>query len=696
MRPRITPAPGDAENLPPGEILRQRLDWSPVSASPLHIRTGDVDFPLHPLAMRSGLTALQCPAPLGDPLPEYTTRRSIRSEVARRYNDPLIIFTDALRGVEVWQWVERVPERPAIYREHEARAGEDGALLLRRLAALGPATTPRSTWCQSGALQVEATAASVLPALLRVARRRYAAPFQAGGAVAQRLQLGIEIRHLAHETIEATEDIRLLRAIWAALREFAVLDPACGAGGRLLAAGEVLEPLYDACLERMQSWVREVERTRARHRPEKLSDFRAALARATDVRRHPDRLHFIRHTILQANLHGADPDPCKVAECRERLLHALGTGTASRPPILNLRVGGVALGVSTAGELRQRLGPAGAAVAGAGQIAEEAEAIGRARQIARRARVAADGDVAHTAGELDPLLSVRLEALRGAVDATAARGVPAPHPGTSQHGSARPLHLFVEWNEIMRHGGFDVVLGAAADAVRERRAPFGAANPAAPQPSPSPVRMNSCIDLSPGDTGYPATVAERLGAGAPATLTLRGNAELLTRPLMGIFCSANVPDALPLRALDAARDLRDAGIATIGGFHTPTEKAMLEFLLRGQQPVVVSPAREIEGMRLPSTWRRPFEEGRLLLVSRFGGTLRRPTTRTAEARMLLVGALASSVFIAHAAPASRTYRRAGEGIRWGLPVFTIDDPHNSDLLLLGVRPVPPWPGPPAG
>jgi hypothetical protein len=54
--------------------------------------------------------------------------------------------------------------------------------------------------------------------------------------------------------------------------------------------------------------------------------------------------------------------------------------------------------------------------------------------------------------------------------------------------------------------------------------------------------------------------------------------------------------------------LRGAGIPIIGGFHSPMEKECLDLLLRGQQPIVICPARSIQGMRIcgfpqPGDWR---------------------------------------------------------------------------------------------
>ena len=109
-----------------------------------------------------------------------------------------------------------------------------------------------------------------------------------------------------------------------------------------------------------------------------------------------------------------------------------------------------------------------------------------------------------------------------------------------------------------------------------------------------------------------------------------------------------------LRTYDLALTLREAGIPVIGGFHTPMEKECLEVLLRGHLLVVICPARSIERLRLPMRWRKPYDQGRLLVLSPFTTRQRRPTTELAEYRNQFVAALATTIFVAYAGPMSKT------------------------------------------
>src|SRR5262249_54877373 len=129
-------------------------------------------------------------------------------------------------------------------------------------------------------------------------------------------------------------DAALLRVFWLALWNLSVLDPACGWGVFLLASLRVLEPLYHACLRRMETFPT-------------VADFRAALDEAGPP---AARCAFVRRLILQSNLHGVDLLPEAIEVCRLRLLLALAAaqgGTielASLPALGNLTSGNSVVG----------------------------------------------------------------------------------------------------------------------------------------------------------------------------------------------------------------------------------------------------------------------------------------------------------------------------------------------------------------
>ena len=163
----------------------------------------------------------------------------------------------------------------------------------------------------------------------------------------------------------------------------------------------------------------------------------------------------------------------------------------------------------------------------------------------------------------------------------------------------------------------------------------------------------------------------------------RGNLSLLDEELTALFCSNRCPGDLILKTYDLARAMRDAGVPVIGGFQTPMEKECLELLLRGRQPVVVCPARSIENMRIPSNWRPALDRGRLLILSPFPTTVRRPTAKLSAQRNDLVASLASRVFIAHAAAGSKTEAFARRLADSGKPLLTLEGAANGNLMGMG-------------
>ena len=200
------------------------------------------------------------------------------------------------------------------------------------------------------------------------------------------------------------------------------------------------------------------------------------------------------------------------------------------------------------------------------------------------------------------------------------------------------------------------------------------------------------------DAIYPAPLRAYHGADAPERISAVGNLTILAQRLLALFCSVKCPGNAILKTYDLARALRDAGVPVIGGFHTPMEKECLDLLLRGSQPIVVCPARSIEGMRLPQAIKAGVQAGRILLVSRFGAKHRRATAELADQRNRLVAALASEVFVPYAAPGGRTEKLCREIVAKHKPLLTVACPENRNLIDLGAEAtsvedlVQHWPG----
>jgi len=140
-----------------------------------------------------------------------------------------------------------------------------------------------------------------------------------------------------------------------------------------------------------------------------------------------------------------------------------------------------------------------------------------------------------------------------------------------------------------------------------------------------------------------------------------GHEDILKDRKTAIFCSVKCPGDLILKTYDFAQKLRAENRTVISGFHSPVEKECLRIFLRSPQHVIICPARSLEKMRISSEWKRPLDEGRMLILSGFAGKLHRPTTQLAQERNDFVAVLADEILISHAAPGSKT---AAFSTRW--------------------------------
>lgn len=185
---------------------------------------------------------------------------------------------------------------------------------------------------------------------------------------------------------------------------------------------------------------------------------------------------------------------------------------------------------------------------------------------------------------------------------------------------------------------------------------------------------------------YPAMLRRYLGNDAPDALWALGNLGFLRQRAVALFCSVKCPGDLILKTYDLARALRDKEVMVMGGFHSPMEKECLELLLRGKQPVIACHARRLSHNRLPSKLIDPLNAGRLLMISPFDEKVSRATADTASTRNEFVAALADRVFVAYAAPGSKTEALCGKILKWQKPLLTFASKENSHLISLGATP----------
>ena len=257
-----------------------------------------------------------------------------------------------------------------------------------------------------------------------------------------------------------------------------ILDPTCGSGAFLFAALNILEPLYEACLDRMEAFVAELDRSGEKHRPEKFSDFRNVLER---VAAHPSRRYFIFKSIILNNLFGVDIMEEAVEICKLRLFLKLAAqvepdaakenlGIEPLPDIdFNIRAGNTLVGYATADEVKHCMKELGGGqmklLSGDDlasyerfldrlQIADAAWRSFRQQQTELGGRVTVE-DKAELKSKLKSLEDELNRYLAG--DYGVKAGDKAAYAKWVK--SHQPFHWFVEFYGIVSNGGFDVIIG---------------------------------------------------------------------------------------------------------------------------------------------------------------------------------------------------------------------------------------------
>ena len=235
----------------------------------------------------------------------------------------------------------------------------------------------------------------------------------------------LDVCRFALDVIAHCEESGLLLALYESIERITILDPTCGSGAFLLAALHVLEPLYEACMKRMQGIVEEYacsEAFRLNARSACVERFRAILREAG---RYPCQHYFIDQSIITHNLYGVDIMEEATKTCRTslllKMLSKLGTPAerASLPVLdCNIRTGNALVGFTTSVAC-----PTSAAL----------------------------GD------DLRSLLDGELAAACGLDCSRAETGY--DELLASWRRNHRPFHWCVEFQEIMQRGGFDVILG---------------------------------------------------------------------------------------------------------------------------------------------------------------------------------------------------------------------------------------------
>lgn len=109
----------------------------------------------------------------------------------------------------------------------------------------------------------------------------------------------LDICAFAQDVVETIDDPGFINDFYNVLSHITVLDPTCGSGAFLFIALNILEPLYDSCLNRMEDYL---ENNSALTKSEK-HNFEKTIESKD---RHQNKQYFIIKSIILNNLYGVD------------------------------------------------------------------------------------------------------------------------------------------------------------------------------------------------------------------------------------------------------------------------------------------------------------------------------------------------------------------------------------------------------
>ncbi len=275
----------------------------------------------------------------------------------------------------------------------------------------------------------------------------------------------LNIRQFAQDVIENCEGPELLRAFYKAITEVTILDPTCGSGAFLFAALNILEPLYEACLDRMQVFLDESTR--------KFKKFPQILE---DIKKHPNRRYFILKSIIINNLYGVDIMEEAIEICKLRLFLKMVAQIEDVRKIeplpdidFNIQAGNTLIGYATYNEVKEAITSEFDFGNTMERIEEKVEDVEHLFDRFREQQTKLGGDV--TPADKRDLLD-RLQVLEDELNGYLAEGYGFDLSETVRDTNGefdslyvtwlsdfKPFHWFVAFYGILKKGGFDVIIG---------------------------------------------------------------------------------------------------------------------------------------------------------------------------------------------------------------------------------------------
>lgn len=269
----------------------------------------------------------------------------------------------------------------------------------------------------------------------------------------------LDIRSFVYDLLHNTDNHLFVLHFYKALQNVTILDPTCGSGAFLFAAMNILEPLYEVCIERMQEF-----------NVQNPLWFKAELEEISNKYR-SNIQYFIFKSIILRNLYGVDimVEATEIAKLRLFLKmvavvevdkRADNLGFDPLPDIdFNIRCGNTLVGYATEEELNNDLtwGDMFANAEFKETVESEMQLVSMVYDTFKYVQLNQGENLAafkQAKGELKQRLASLNDTLNRRMHA-------ATHLDYEDwHKSHQPFHWLAEFYQIIKgNGGFDVIIG---------------------------------------------------------------------------------------------------------------------------------------------------------------------------------------------------------------------------------------------
>lgn len=272
----------------------------------------------------------------------------------------------------------------------------------------------------------------------------------------------LNMRQFVQDILEDTEDPEFIKHFYKSLHKITIIDPTCGSGAFLFAALNILEPLYESCIQRMEIFVSEGKSGEYKY-------FESILEKINSPQ-HPNRNYFIYKSIILHNLYGVDimKEAVEIAKLRLflKLVAAVDVdhkkdnmGLEPLPDIdFNIQAGNALVGIGNELELEKALNYTLDGVESRLIIEEKCDIVARAFKRYKEIQLTHGDDFIAFKNSKDELKG-RLKELNSELNRLYHKQAVAIPYDTWQE-SHQPFHWFAEYYEIIKEkGGFSAIIG---------------------------------------------------------------------------------------------------------------------------------------------------------------------------------------------------------------------------------------------